>query len=167
MMQLVTTVKRNYSDSLRIDQISRLTINFTDARFDNGYPQLAIASWPARRASYPIQALSSPAMEHQAAKSEYLLWGQKQTGTIHSPAYGGLNRSSGHIMKFSVFTKRHTTTLIYVPYLPKVPMYIVLHTCYAYLPRGSYVGTYCRYALYHGRCMSYIAMYGVPTYMSS
>jgi len=81
--------------------------------------------------------------------------------------YGGLNRSSGHIMKFSVFTKRHTTTLIYVPYLPKVPMYIVLHTCYAYLPRGSYVGTYCRYALYHGRCMSYIAMYGVPTYMSS
>ena len=84
-----------------------------------------------------------------------------------SSYYGGLNRSSGHIMKFSVFTKRHTTTLIYVPYLPKVPMYIVLHTCYAYLPRGSYVGTYCRYALYHGRCMSYIAMYGVPTYMSS
>ena len=86
MMQLVTTVKRNYSDSLRMDQISRLTINFTDARFDNGYPQLAIASWPARRASYPIQALSSPAMEHQAAKSEYLLSGQKQTGTIHGPA---------------------------------------------------------------------------------
>ena len=89
MMQLATsTVKRNYSDSLRMDQIARLTIKYTDARFDSGYPQLATASWPARRASYPIQVLSSPAMEtlHQAVKSEYLLWGYEQTETIHSPA---------------------------------------------------------------------------------
>ena len=88
MMQLATTVKRNYSDSLRMDQIARLTIKYTDARFDGGYPQLTTASRPARGASYPIQALSSPAMEtlHQAVKSEYLLWGQEQSGTIHSPA---------------------------------------------------------------------------------
>lgn len=66
-MQLATTVKRNYSDSLRMDQIARLTIKYTDARFDSGYPQLATA----------METL------HQAVKSQYLLWGQ---GTINSPA---------------------------------------------------------------------------------
>ena len=64
-MQLASTV-----DSLRMDQIARLTIKYTDARFDSGYPQLATA----------METL------HQAVKSEYLLWGQEQTGTINSPA---------------------------------------------------------------------------------
>jgi hypothetical protein len=44
-----------------MDQIARLTIKYTDARFDSGYPQLATA----------METL------HQAVKSEYLLWGTR------------------------------------------------------------------------------------------
>ena len=77
--------QRNYSDKMTSYRIAGWTTRY---KFSNGHPQLAMASWSARRASYPIQALSSPATKtlHQAAKSEYLLWGQEQTGTIHSPA---------------------------------------------------------------------------------
>ena len=80
--------QRNYSDSLRMDQIARLTTQMQGLTMAILDLQQRLGLRGEQGSSYPIQALSSPAREtlHQAAKSEDLLWGQEQTGTIHSPA---------------------------------------------------------------------------------